>query len=75
MAKDLENMVVFFKFFAAFLRLSANFLNSVSQAFISSYFLFMNNGNDVFLLGWLGRDGLLSKTFVRKIKIESDYLL
>lgn len=51
MAKDLENMVVFFKFFAAFLRLSADFLNSVSQAFISSYFLFMNNGNDVFFIG------------------------
>lgn len=51
MAKDLENMAVFFKFFAAFLRLSANFLKSVFQAFILSYFLFMNYGNDVFFIG------------------------
>lgn len=40
-----------FQIFRRFLRLSANFLNSVSQAFISSYFLFMNNGNDVFFIG------------------------
>lgn len=36
---------------AAFLKLSANFWKPVSLAFISSYFLFMNYGSDVFFIG------------------------